>query len=113
MARFRCPTCLGVYIDPQPEGSLYFHVCPPLSLAELVAMPAAAVLALYPSLPPLFTPEQLAAAVGAASVTRAGARNENIVPGYKPPFRDPGDTTPVPPAPAIQDQPPRILLGNV
>ncbi len=111
MARFQCPTCLGAYVDPQPGSYLYFHVCPPLSLVELTAMPAAAVVALYPSLPLLFTPAQLQAAVSAASVARAGARNENIVPGYKPPFRDPGDPTPIPPAPAIQDQPPRIFVG--
>ncbi len=29
MARFRCLTCQGIYQNPQPDGSRYYHVCPP------------------------------------------------------------------------------------
>jgi len=29
MARFRCNSCGGVYRDALPDGTLYFHACPP------------------------------------------------------------------------------------
>ncbi len=32
MSYYRCLGCRGVYEDPQPDGSLYFHVCPPASI---------------------------------------------------------------------------------
>lgn len=28
MTRYRCESCQGVYIDPQPDGRPYYHVCP-------------------------------------------------------------------------------------
>lgn len=30
MAEFQCKACGGIYIDPQPDGTRYFHVCPPV-----------------------------------------------------------------------------------
>ncbi len=30
MATFRCNSCRGLYLDPQPPGVRYFHACPPL-----------------------------------------------------------------------------------
>src|SRR5260370_19417013 len=29
MATYRCKTCRGLYIDPQPSGVPYYHACPP------------------------------------------------------------------------------------
>jgi hypothetical protein len=37
MARLRCDTCAGVYDDVSADGVAYFHVCPPLSAAEIAA----------------------------------------------------------------------------
>ncbi len=30
MTRFACGTCRGEYSDTQPDGTLYFHACPPV-----------------------------------------------------------------------------------
>lgn len=30
MATYRCKTCLGLYVDPQPSGVPYYHACPPV-----------------------------------------------------------------------------------
>lgn len=32
MSTWECNTCLGRFQDPQPDGALYFHVCPWLAL---------------------------------------------------------------------------------
>jgi len=29
MTQHTCEKCGGVYLDPQPDGSRYVHVCPP------------------------------------------------------------------------------------
>jgi len=31
MSVYECLSCRGVYQDPQPDGSSYYHRCPPLS----------------------------------------------------------------------------------
>ncbi len=30
MATYRCNSCRGLYLDPQPPGMRYFHACGPL-----------------------------------------------------------------------------------
>lgn len=30
MSHWRCKSCKGEYTDPLPDGTRYFHVCPPL-----------------------------------------------------------------------------------
>ena len=34
---WRCNTCGGLYVDPQPDGTRYFHACPPTGRAEPAA----------------------------------------------------------------------------
>ncbi len=29
MSNYLCNSCQGTYFDPQPDGSGYFHACPP------------------------------------------------------------------------------------
>lgn len=33
-ARFRCLACFGEYSDKCPDGSVYFHACPPLDIDQ-------------------------------------------------------------------------------
>ncbi len=30
MGKYRCNSCQGTYVDPQPDGSPYKHVCSPI-----------------------------------------------------------------------------------
>jgi len=32
MSMYQCGSCGGTYSDTCPDGSLYFHVCPPLGI---------------------------------------------------------------------------------
>ncbi len=38
MARLRCNTCLGEFDDVLPNGTLYFHACPPIVDARTGAL---------------------------------------------------------------------------
>jgi ssDNA-binding Zn-finger/Zn-ribbon topoisomerase 1 len=35
MTKYRCNTCGGEYDDVQPDGTLYFHVCPPIPVHKV------------------------------------------------------------------------------
>ena len=35
--KWRCLSCGGIYLDPQPDGGRYFHVCPELRVVEAAA----------------------------------------------------------------------------
>lgn len=67
----KCLTCGGVYHDLLPDGTRYFHACPPLSDAEIKAQ-----LALNPDDTKL-TPAELAQ-LKAAPRARPNARDENV-----------------------------------
>jgi len=101
MASFECPVCHGRYTDPQPDGSRYFHACPPLSVAELAQLAADQVTTLYPELAPGFTRTELEIAVAGRFVARPGARNENIAPGAPPVIVKPGEVPDLEDAPRI------------
>jgi hypothetical protein len=45
----QCVTCGGTYTPVQPDGTQYFHRCPPLSVAELKAALDAKALQLAPA----------------------------------------------------------------
>lgn len=47
MARYQCNACGGTFISPQGPH-LFFHVCPPLGVRELLALDDASVAALDP-----------------------------------------------------------------
>lgn len=112
MAKYECPVCHGISIDPQAEGVTFFHACPPLSGPELAAMPAAQARELAPELPAAFTRADIDRVLGARSIERPGARNENIAPGQPPVNLKPGETPDPSAAKRIQDQPPRIKVGD-
>lgn len=44
----KCKACGGVYVDVQPDGTQYFHACPPLSVPELRAAIAKGTVTLAP-----------------------------------------------------------------
>lgn len=89
---WRCPTCGGVYWDPQANGQRYYHVCPPLSSVELLTLPPGELQTLYaahgidPQSPDAL--DQLAA----AGIVRVNHRNENIDPAYRGETLAPGQT---------------------
>jgi hypothetical protein len=49
MPRTRCRSCRGIYQTVGADGQRYFHVCPPLNIAELEAAVAAGRITLPPS----------------------------------------------------------------
>jgi|SRR5579864_881380 len=67
----QCRTCGGSYEPALPDGTQYFHACPPLSVVELTAAVAAGLVVL----PAGETPAQ---AIALRTYTRANARNENL-----------------------------------
>jgi len=96
---WQCPSCRGVYPDPQRHGQRYYHVCPPLSRSELEALSPLELSALYtahaiaPTAPDAL--EQLAG----VGIARANHRDENIDPLYRGETLQPGqlpDETTVP-----------------
>lgn len=36
MSKYQCNTCKGTYSDVQPDGTAYFHVCPPETVQHAV-----------------------------------------------------------------------------
>ena len=72
MARVRCVTCGGVFDQMLADGTRYFHVCTPLSSAEL----RAAIAANRVRLPPGETVED---ALTRRQYQRTRRRDENIV----------------------------------
>lgn len=69
----QCVSCGGTYDDVTADGYLYFHTCPPLSVAELQkAVDTARVV--------LPADETVEIAHGLRSYLRASARNENVGP---------------------------------
>ena len=94
-----CPSCRGVYADPQSNGQRYYHVCPPLSRSELEALAPGQLSALYAAhaVPPL-APDALEQLAG-VGIARANHRDENIDPSYRGEMLAPGqlpDETTVP-----------------
>jgi len=63
MAKFRCKSCGGIYIDPQLDGVHYYHVCPP----EIIEH------ATFDAQGKQLTPEK--------RTPRPNVRNENVLPG--------------------------------
>lgn len=82
--RLECLTCRGTYDDVLPDGSQYFHVCPPLSLPELQAAVDDGRVLLIP-------PETVDEAHSRRLYQRTLARNENVAPS------------------AVKGQPPKII----
>lgn len=72
MARVQCVACGGIYDTACADGLDYFHVCPPLSAAQIAAAVSSGALAL----PAGVTPAQAAAS---GRYLRSNARNENVV----------------------------------
>jgi len=68
----KCNACGGTYQPVQPDGTQYFHVCPPLSAPELAAKVAAGKL----SLPALETADE---AVARRTYERANKRDETVI----------------------------------
>jgi hypothetical protein len=69
----KCLTCNGVYAPLLPDGMRYFHACPPLTDADVIATLG------LPLVVATWTAAQQAA-FAAASRVRPNARDENIVP---------------------------------
>lgn len=67
----KCTACGATYLPLLADGTRYFHVCPPLSDADVVAALG------VPSDDAKQTPAHKAA-IAAASRVRANARNENV-----------------------------------
>lgn len=70
--RLECKCCGGVYDDVQPDGLRYFHVCPPLTRAELDQAVSDGRVALPKG-------ETVDQALERRVYLRGGARNENAV----------------------------------
>jgi hypothetical protein len=98
----KCTTCGGTYTQVQPDGTQYFHACPPVSDAEVIGalgLPVDRTLWAKPQ----------ADAFAAASRVRLNARDENL-PGTRATdkglMKAPGKGTttipdPVPPTPLV------------
>jgi hypothetical protein len=69
----QCVTCGGSYRDTNPDGTAYFHACPPLSSAELTAAVAGGKVALPGG-------ESADQAVSRRLYLRSQARDENLQP---------------------------------
>jgi len=111
MPLFECPVCHGRYHDPDVGAIPYYHTCPSLSVAELLALLPGEVHALVPGLPTPFTRADLERALFSIDVPRPGRRDERPQKGAIT-LVHPIDPNAMPtPQPAIQDQPPRILRG--
>jgi len=91
MAAFECPVCHGRYLDPQPDGSRYFHACPPLSIVELLALTPDQARALAPELPANYTRADLDVLLATRPIERPGARNENVARDAPPVGVKPGE----------------------
>lgn len=89
----QCNACHGIYAPTLPDGTLYFHVCPPLSVLELKAALAnntltlnasakaaydAAVAADVAHPPAANAVSQVDALLSTLIVARQNARNENV-----------------------------------
>lgn len=82
MATMRCNSCRGEYPDNLPDGTLYFHACPPFSEAEVIPQ---AVLAAADVLRAAGKPDaEIRAVITSApefqqvGKPRPDARNENV-----------------------------------
>ena len=73
----KCVTCGGVYEPVLADGLRYFHVCPPLSVAELAAAVQAGKVRL-PDDPATGAAETPEIAVTRRTYERANARDENV-----------------------------------
>ena len=73
----KCTACGGVYMPTTADGLQYFHRCPPLSLAELIAKVQAGKIAL-PNDPITGVPETPDVAITRRSYERANLRDENL-----------------------------------
>ncbi len=94
MAVYKCNACGGTFTDPQ-GAFRYFHVCPPLSVNELIALHDAGqstgdplldadiLMAKGPKSADPLQPsqaDQAAARLAVAGVKRAGHVNTNVTP---------------------------------
>lgn len=97
----QCKACLGTYSPVQPDGTQYFHRCPPLSAVELdLAVKAGKV-----TIP---NGETADIAVARRTYERAGLRDENL-PGTKP--TDAGKMkAPGAGVQAVADAPPAVVV---
>jgi len=78
--RYKCNTCGGEFISPQDNGTLYFHVCPPLGPDELIAaVDADAVL----------VDDELKALVADAKGPQGNDPDQNVKPGQRVQIGDP------------------------
>lgn len=66
MATYKCNACGATFTTPQADGSGYFHVCPPLGVAELIAASDAGAAFITPAIA-----ADVALAKGPASVDPA------------------------------------------
>ncbi len=104
MPRYKCNTCGGEFISPQDNGTLYFHVCPPLGPDELIAAVDADAVLVDDELKALVAdakgpqgndPEkptkadQARAALGRRAVNRPGHVDQNVKPGQRVQIGDP------------------------
>ncbi len=99
LTTWQCPSCHGVYSDPQGNGQRYYHICPPLSRIELLALSPGELIALYTAhaIPPT-VPDALERLAG-VGIARVNHRDENIDPAYRGETLAPGqrpDETAVP-----------------
>lgn len=70
----KCTTCGGVYLSVLPDGTRYFHACPPLSDLEVAV-------ALGAGNDPTKWTAQNKLDIAAAPRVRLNARNENVPDG--------------------------------
>lgn len=102
--RVECQTCRGHYDTVLPDGSEYYHVCPPLSAWEVRAAIAAGASPLTPAQTAALTkadnpkPDPVTAIapppggdgyLQSLALPRPNARNENVDPKKVKALRDP------------------------
>jgi len=111
MPRFECPTCHGVYDDPQFGRFSYFHTCAPLSSFEKGQLTDAELARLVPHVPAFADAAAKTAFLEATTIERPGKRDENIRPDWRPRTLENGNSDPNDPPITIQGDPPRIVRG--
>lgn len=111
--KYQCSVCNGTFEDPQRSGARYFHACPPLSVAELLALPPGQLDQLWPDHPVPADQEHLEAAIGVRTIERPGKRDENISPDFRGVSLQPGEDYDESTAPIVADKGHRVDKGPV
>ena len=93
LTMWQCPSCHGVYPDPQLNGQRYYHVCPPMSRPELEALGPLELQALYAAHSITPTLRDALEQLELVGIERANHRNENIAPAYRGETLRPGQTS--------------------